>query len=101
MQVAADAVERVVVIDEKGAVVLEGAGTGVPGKRPEKSWTPPKEPEAPPMAAAPGGATYYVIPLHGAVGETFVADALEKSLADASKRKPTVVVLDIDSPGAW
>ena len=37
--------------------------------------------------------------LHGEVGETILASALEKSLADAVKRKQTVVVLDIDSPG--
>ena len=54
---------------------------------------------APPIAAAAKGPTYYVIPLHGAVGETVLASVLEKSLADALKRQPTVVVLDIDSPG--
>jgi len=42
---------------------------------------------------------YYRIPLRGEVGSTFVADILEKSLADAATRSPTAVVLEIDSPG--
>ncbi|MCK5114508.1 MAG: hypothetical protein KAR11_07090, partial [Phycisphaerae bacterium] len=43
--------------------------------------------------------TYYVIPLKGMVGKTFVASVLEESLEDAVQREPTVVILDMDSPG--
>jgi ATP-dependent protease ClpP protease subunit len=45
------------------------------------------------------GPTYYIIPLKGMVGKTFVASVLEESLEDAVQREPTVVVLDMDSPG--
>ncbi len=63
-------------------------------------WDVPPEPAAPKISASRAGAkTFYVIPLHGEVGHTVLANALEKSLADALLRKPTVVVLDIDSPG--
>ena len=55
--------------------------------------------QAPPVKAEHGDPGYYVIPLHGVVGQTMVADALEKSLADAQNRQPTVVILDIESPG--
>ena len=51
------------------------------------------------MTGVAAGATYYVIPLRGEVGETVLASVLEKSLADAVLRKPTVVVLEINSPG--
>ena len=43
--------------------------------------------------------TYYRIPLHGVVGETFVGSVLEKSLKDALDRKADAVVLEINSPG--
>ena len=58
----------------------------------------PPEPKAPPVKSY-SGATYYVIPLTGEVGKTFVANALAAGLADAVKRKPTVVILHVDSPG--
>ena len=58
----------------------------------------PPEPQAPPVAKY-AGSTYYRIPLHGEVGRTVTTDLLERSLADAAKRNPTVVVLDVDSPG--
>ena len=58
----------------------------------------PPEPKVPPVKSY-SGPTYYVIPLKGEVGKTFVADVLARSLADASNRKPTVVVLHVDSPG--
>ena len=45
------------------------------------------------------GPTYYIIPLKGMVGKTFVASVLEESLEDAVQREPTVVILDMDSPG--
>ena len=45
------------------------------------------------------GPTYYIIPLKGMVGKTFVASVLEESLEDALQREPTVVVLEMDSPG--
>jgi len=58
----------------------------------------PPEPEAPPVVEHKGP-TYYVIPLTGEVGRTVCARVLEASLADAAKRKPTAVVLTVDSPG--
>ncbi|HUO08045.1 MAG TPA: hypothetical protein VM008_07085 [Phycisphaerae bacterium] len=64
---------------------------------------PPPEPTAPPLAILnTTGPTYYLIPLHGEVGATILASALDKSLADAALRNrggATVVVLDINSPG--
>lgn len=58
----------------------------------------PAEPKAPEVVQY-SGPTYYVIPLEGVVGQEMVAEVLEKALIDAIKRKPTVVVLKIDSPG--
>ena len=90
-------VAKVVVSDEHGAVAADEAQGE---KLYASKWKIPPEPEAPEVVPAPAGrSTYSLIPLHGEVGSTVVADALEKSLADAVKRKPTVVVLDIDSPG--
>ncbi|MFP4356663.1 MAG: hypothetical protein ACLFUJ_16245 [Phycisphaerae bacterium] len=43
--------------------------------------------------------TYYLIPLDGEVGKTFLSRVLKESLADAAKRKPTVVILHVNSPG--
>jgi len=43
--------------------------------------------------------TYYLIPLRGEVGKTVQAQYLEKALADAVARQPTVVVIHMDSPG--
>ncbi len=99
IQVPADVVSRVIVIDDKGAETAEAGGMAAPAKRPDAKWQVPKEPAGPPIPVGLHGNTYYVIPLHGVVGETYVDYALDKSLADAVKRKPTVVVLDIDSPG--
>jgi hypothetical protein len=99
MAVPADKIAKVIQIDEHGAETATAGGVGVPAKRADRTWKVPPEPAAPPIAAASTVPTYYVIPLHGAVGETYLADMLEKSLADAEKRKPTVVVLDIASPG--
>ncbi|HSZ59191.1 MAG TPA: hypothetical protein VK797_26355 [Tepidisphaeraceae bacterium] len=88
-------VTRTVHTDEHGARAPDG-----PATRPSQDWTVPPEPVAPPIASsASAKPTYYLIPLHGEVGSTILAGALEKSLADAVARKPTVVVLDIDSPG--
>jgi hypothetical protein len=90
-------VARTIVADEHGAAAPDESQTDA---RRIAKWKIPPEPEAPEVVVAPAGKpSYYLIPLHGAVGETVVADALEKSLADAVKRKATVVVLDIDSPG--
>ncbi|HEV8379416.1 MAG TPA: ATP-dependent Clp protease proteolytic subunit, partial [Tepidisphaeraceae bacterium] len=56
-------------------------------------------PPTPPPIEKYSGPTYYMIPLRGEVGATFTAGVLEQALADASQRSPTVVVLEIDSPG--
>ena len=88
-------VSRVIITDEHGAVVADGST-----KAPASRWKVPPAPAAPPVTAPPAGRpTYCVIPLHGEVGSTILASALEQSLADAIARKPTVIVLDIDSPG--
>jgi membrane-bound ClpP family serine protease len=56
-------------------------------------------PPTPPPIEKYSGPTYYLIPLRGEVGATFTAALLEQALADASLRSPSVVVLEIDSPG--
>jgi hypothetical protein len=99
LQLAPDSVAQVIEIDARGAQTAQAAGIATPVKRPAPRWDVPKEPAAPPVTPATKDPTYYLIPLQGVVGETFLADALEKSLADAALRKPTVVVLDINSPG--
>jgi hypothetical protein len=77
-------VTRVVHTDEHGARIPDG-----PATQPSQDWTVPPEPVAPPMASsASAKPTYCLIPLHGEVGSTILASALEKSLADAVKRKP-------------
>ena len=90
------AVARILVVDAHGGLLTDSAA---PATQPADRWNVPPEPAAPKVAPEPAGASYYVIPLHGEVGETVLASALEKSLDDALARKPTVVVLDIDSPG--
>jgi len=89
------AVTRVVGTDAHGAVIFDSSAA----TQPAVHWDVPAEPAAPAMAARAAGPTYYVIPLHGEVGVTVLASALDKSLADAVERKPTAVILDIDSPG--
>ena len=93
-----DAVSRVVLTDAHGALRAP-ATTSQPATAPAARWNVPAEPAAPPKLKPVAGPTYYMIPLHGEVGATFLSSALEKSLADAAERKPTVVVLDINSPG--
>ena len=53
----------------------------------------------PPPIVKYDGPTYYLIPLHGNIGEGVVAKLLEEALKDALKRKPDVVILEVDSPG--
>ena len=92
-------VARTVYCDENGAVV-PGPAPATNPSIPAARWTVPPEPTTRPVAETPAGkSTYYVIPLHGEVGATVLASALDKSLADAVSRKATVIVLDIDSPG--
>ncbi len=92
---ARPAISRLLKLDEQGAILSDSTATTQPAVR----WAVPAEPAAPPIIVAPAGASYYVIPLRGEVGATVLAGALEKSLADAAARRPTVVILDIDSPG--
>jgi len=75
--------------------------TTTPAKPEAKTLKPGELPAAPaaPAVVKYDGPTYYVIPLHGEVGKALAADVLAKSLADAQKRKATVVVLEVDSPG--
>ncbi len=55
-------------------------------------------PQAPPVVEY-DQQTYYLIPLEGEVGKTFLARVLKESLDDAVRRNPTAVVLQVDSPG--
>jgi len=41
----------------------------------------------------------FVIPLHGAVGETFRVEQLKQAIDAARPYNPDVIILDIDSPG--
>ncbi len=64
----------------------------------------PSPAELPPLAEAPpivhvSGPSYCVIPLYGQIGVDIVAGVLDQALADALKRKPSVIVLEMDSPG--
>ena len=86
-------VSHVYLTDERGGLRADPEAE----TRPAATVLPP-DPVAPPIVGGKGP-TYCVIPLHGAVGETVLASALEKSLADAVSRQPTVLVLDVDSPG--
>ena len=56
------------------------------------------EPKPPPVVKHTGP-TYYLVPLRGEVGTAMIASNLEKMLADAATRSPTVVVIQMDSPG--
>ena len=58
-------------------------------------------PEAPaaPEIVKYDGPTYYIIPFKGTVGKEVLASLIDKSIEDALKRKPTVIVLEIESPG--
>ncbi len=56
------------------------------------------EPKAPPIVKY-DKPTYYIIPFEGTVGTQVLATRLERSFKDALKRKPTVVLIVIDSPG--
>lgn len=58
----------------------------------------PPEPPVPAVVTY-DGPTYYLIPLRGRVGKVATAAVLEKCLADAARRKPTVVILEVNSPG--
>lgn len=53
----------------------------------------------PPPIVEHAGPTYCVVPMRGEVGKDLVASVLDQALADAVKRKPTVIVLEMDSPG--
>jgi hypothetical protein len=86
---------RVILTDEHGAVLPGKPGT----TQPARAWKVATQPAVPPVKKQSDKPTYYLIPLHGEVGTSVVADILEKSLKDAVARKPSVVVLDIDSPG--
>lgn len=69
--------------------------------QPEQADAPPDpgpKPQAPPIRRIEG-LSYLVVPLHGVVGQQVTADLLEACLADAVLREPTVVVLEINSPG--
>lgn len=76
----------------------KGKKTSKQSKAKKPDGDMPAKPKAPKVVENKG-ATYYIIPLEGMVGKTFVASVLEESLEDALKRKPSAVILEIDSPG--
>ncbi len=90
-----DTISRIVRVNDKGDLMPLGAATS----QPERTWGVPPDPVAPPVMNRPAGPTYCRVPLRGDVGLTITARVLDRSLADAFARGPTVVVLDIDSPG--
>ena len=53
----------------------------------------------PDPAGKPPVATYYIVPLHGAVGRQITAPILQDMLQGARKANPDLVVLEIESPG--
>jgi membrane-bound serine protease (ClpP class) len=60
--------------------------------------TRPIPPEPPPVVAY-DQPTFYRIPLSGTVGQEFNASLLETAINDAMTRNPSVVILEINSPG--
>lgn len=66
--------------------------------RKSKTHEPQKEPKAVGRPKQPKP-KYYVVRLHGEVGRYITASIIGKILVDAAKRKPDIVVLEIDSPG--
>jgi ATP-dependent protease ClpP protease subunit len=79
------------------------APTGTPASAPAtapaiKLGELPAEPVAPPIVEIKGP-SYCIVPVKGVVGVELNADYLEKALADAASRKPTAIVLEMDSPG--
>ncbi len=88
------------------ASIREGPVADPPPRIPE-----PEEPSAltdstpeeplppPPPVVEHAGPAYCVVPMRGEVGKDLVASVLDQALADAVKRKPTVIVLEMDSPG--
>src|SRR6266850_963226 len=85
----------------KGPLAQPASPTAKPATRPAgvPAAAAQDAPPVPPPIEKHAGPTYYMIPLRGEVGGTFTAALLEQALADASLRLPTVVVLEIDSPG--
>lgn len=84
--------------EDEVTVTVEGEEDAPAPNMADKAQDEDARPEAPPVREY-DGATYYRVPLEGTVGKTFTARLLEASLEDALKRKPDVVILEIDSPG--
>ncbi len=53
----------------------------------------------PPPIVKYDGPTYCVIPMKGTIGKEIVASVVDDAFKDILKRKPTVIVLEMDSPG--
>ena len=53
----------------------------------------------PPPIVKYAGPTYCVIPMHGTVGEDIVSTVVDNAFKDILKRKPTAIILEMDSPG--
>jgi ClpP class serine protease len=88
--------------------IRQGKSSPAAASKPAK--TPASQPaSAPAMAEIPlpppppivkyDGPTYCVIPLKGEIGVEVVASVLDDAFKDILKRKPTVIVLEMDSPG--
>lgn len=53
----------------------------------------------PPPIVKYSGPTYCVIPLKGEIGKEIVASVLDDAFKDILKRKPTAIVIEMESPG--
>jgi len=85
----------------RGPIETKGPDPGArPKRRGEEAKVIPPEPEAPPVVKY-DKPTYYVIPIEEVIGMHVTASYLERCLDAAARRKPTVVVLSIDSPGGY
>ena len=67
----------------------------VPAETPTPDVTPPAEPKAEkaPLVKA------YVLPISGAIEHYTLVEALKKGAAEAKKKKATVIILRLDTPG--
>ena len=71
-------------------LVIASAFLSAPGFAGEPTDTQPSDAEK---------ATYILVPIKGAVGEDFTARQMQAHLDQAAKLKPTVVLLEIETPG--
>jgi len=86
----AEIAKRMAEMNQKRAAAAAG---------PAATTAPSTGEPTPPPVVKHTGPTYYLAPLRGEVGTSMIASNLEKMLADAATRSPTVFVIQMDSPG--